>query len=282
MGNSTQVNNKKTISILGCGWYGLELAKTLVQQGHTVKGSSTTKEKLEILSAHQIQPFLINIQKDKEAHDAIFFQSDILFVCIPPKRNTAEQADFYDKIERIINAAKDHKVKQFIFISSTAVYGDVNSEVTELNLPLPETDSGRSMLKVEHLLKNQKAFTSTIIRFAGLVGPKRHPGRFFAEKKDIPNGKAPINLIHLDDCIGISLAIINNEAFGHTFNACAPDHPSKQEFYTTASLNAGLPLPVFKNELLNWKIVSSIHTPLLNYNFLVTDWINWFNKDNLR
>lgn len=281
MGSSAQVNNKKTISILGCGWYGLELARALVQRGYIVKGSSTTVEKLEVLSAFQIQPFLINIQKDKEDYDVSFFQSELLFVCIPPKRNTTEQAGFYDKIERIVNAAKLQKVRQFVFISSTAVYGDTNSEVTELDLPQPETDSGAAMLKVENLLKKQKAFTSTIIRFAGLVGPKRHPGRFFAEKKDVPNGKAPINLIHLDDCIGISLAIIENQAFGHTFNACAPDHPAKQEFYTAAAVNTQLTPPVFKNELTTWKIVSSIHSQLLNYNFMVTNWINWLNKDNL-
>jgi nucleoside-diphosphate-sugar epimerase len=281
MSNPTQENNKKTISILGCGWYGLELAKALVQEGHIVNGSSTTIEKLQVLSALKIQPFLIDIQKGKEEYDNAFFKCDILFVCIPPKRNTTEQVDFYAKIERIVNAAKLHHISQLIFISSTAVYGDTNSEVTELNIPKPETDSGKSMLKVEDLLKKQKAFTSTIIRFAGLVGPKRHPGRFFAEKKDVPNGKAPVNLIHLNDCIGISLAIVRKGAFGYTFNACAPDHPSKQEFYTAAAQNAQLTPPIFKDELLNWKTVSSTHIALLNYNFCVTNWINWFNKDNL-
>ena len=281
MTDPVQLYNKKVISILGCGWFGLQLAKALIKDGHTVKGSSTTIEKLEVLSALQIKPFLINIQKNEGEYDAAFFQSDILFVCIPPKRKTTEQADFYHKIERIVTAAKANKIKQFIFISSTAVYGDTNSEVTELNLPVPETDSGKSMLRVEDLLKKQKAFTSTIIRFAGLVGPKRHPGRFFSDKKDIPNGKAPINLIHLNDCIGISLAIIRNEVFGLTFNACVPDHPAKQEFYIAAALNAKLTPPTFRDELLNWKIVSSVHTQLLNYNFLVTNWIDCCEEDNL-
>lgn len=281
MSTFTQISNKKTISILGCGWYGLELAKSLVKHGYIVKGSSTTIEKLKLLSALQIQPFLINIQKHKAAYDAAFFQTDILFVCIPPKRNTPEQADFFDKIAQIVDAAKLHKVKQFIFISSTAVYGDTNSEVTELTMPVPETDSGKSILRAERLLKAQKTFTSTIIRFAGLVGPARHPGRFFSRKKDVPNGKAPINLIHLNDCIGISQAIIENEAFGQIFNACAPDHPCKQDFYTAAAISAQLIPPVFKDELLNWKIVSSIHSSLLKYNFLVTNWIDWCEEDNL-
>lgn len=279
--SNTSVLTKKTISILGCGWYGLELAKALIEQGYQVKGSSTTIEKLEILSNYQIQPFLVNIQKGEEQYDPSFFKSELLFVCIPPKRNAAEQADFFYKIERIINAAKNNHIKQLIFISSSAVYGDTNSELTELDTPYPETASGKAMLKVESLLKNQTDFTSTIIRFAGLVGPKRHPGRFFAGKENIPNGRAPINLIHLDDCIGLSLAILKNEAFGYTFNACAPHHPSKQDFYNLATKNIQLTPPIFIDELLNWKIVASLKTSILKYNYLVTNWIKWLEKDNL-
>lgn len=277
--HSTPIN-KKTISILGCGWFGLELAKALIQKGYIVKGSSTTADKLELLSSHHIQPFLVNIQKDEASYDDDFFKSDILFICIPPKRNTSEQSDFYNKIEQIVHTATTHHIKQLLFISSTAVYGDTNEEVTELSIPKPETESGKAMLKVEQLLKNQKNISSTVIRFGGLVGPNRNPGRFFAGKTAVPNGQAPINLIHLSDCIGLSLAIIENEAFGHTFNACAPDHPDKQQFYTAAAINAQLTPPVFIDELLNWKKVSTIHTKLLNYNYLVNNWINWLGKDN--
>jgi hypothetical protein len=33
---------KITISIAGCGWYGLNLAKELLKNDYTVKGSTTT------------------------------------------------------------------------------------------------------------------------------------------------------------------------------------------------------------------------------------------------
>ncbi|MFA4870497.1 MAG: NAD(P)H-binding protein [Pedobacter sp.] len=272
--------NKKTISILGCGWFGLELAKKLVQKGHIVKGSSTTMEKLPLLATYHIRPFLVDIKKDTAHYDPDFFKTDLLFICIPPKRNTSEQSDFYSKIEQIVNAAIKNQIKQVLFISSTAVYGDTNEEVTELSIPQPETASGKAMLRTEQLLHDQKEFTSTIIRFAGLVGPQRHPGRFFAGKTHVPNGKAPINLIHLNDCVGLSMAILENENFGYTFNACAPDHPSKQVFYTLATINAQLSPPLFVDELLSWKKVSTVHSHLLNYNYLVSDWINWLKDEN--
>ena len=38
------------ISILGCGWLGFPLAKSLVEKGFSVKGSTTSENKLSILS----------------------------------------------------------------------------------------------------------------------------------------------------------------------------------------------------------------------------------------
>ena len=45
------------------------------------------------------------------------------------------------------------------------------------------------------------------------------------------NADAPINYIHLKDCIGIINAIINKEKWGKTYSAVAPFHPSKIEYY---------------------------------------------------
>lgn len=272
-----QYNKPETISILGCGWYGLELAKALVSKGYKVQGSCTSPEKLQSLSARHIHPFLVNFQKDAETYDPLFFKTAILFICIPPKRAASQQSDYACKIQRIIRAAKLHGTANIIFISSTSVYGDSNTELNELYPPFPETESGKAILEAEGLLQKEKAFKVTIIRFAGLIGPGREPGRFFSGKTNIPNGKAPVNLIHLKDCVAFSLNLIARNAYGHIFNACSPHHPAKQEFYTIASQKANLTLPVFKDELLKWKVVSSIHFPLLNYTYQVTNWLSWLN-----
>lgn len=280
MVQSTPLVKFQTISILGCGWFGLELAKTLVAKGYAVKGSTTTPEKLEILSSHQIQAFLISFEEKKAQYDPLFFQSDVLFICIPPKRSQGQQATYQHKIQRICAAAKLHGASNLIFISSTSVYGDHNEEVTESTFPNPETASGKAILASENFIKAQKDFNCTILRFAGLVGAGRHPGKFFAGKAALPNGQAPINLIHLADCIGISLQVLEQNMFGHTINACSPDHPTKQDFYAAAAIHAGLPVPEFKNELTKWKIISSIHAPLLNYTYQVGNWQQRFNPNN--
>ena len=248
-------NNRTTISILGCGWYGLALAKVLLANDYHVKGSTTTPEKIILLQNEGIQPYLMNFENSSEKSNDNFFDTDLLFICIPPKRSSGEQASFPVKIEKIANMAANNKVKDIVFISSTSVYGDHNKNITEIDQPQPDTASGLSVLAAENLLLKNKLFTTTIIRFAGLVGPGRDPGRFFAGKQNVPNGLAPVNLIHLNDCIQMSLQIVQKKAFGQIYNACCPDHPTKQEFYTKAASRSSLPLPSFLNEIKTWKII---------------------------
>jgi nucleoside-diphosphate-sugar epimerase len=262
------LNNE--ISILGCGWYGLALGKKLAASGYTVKGSTTSPEKCILIAEVSIIPYIVSFQETEENFDPGFFDSKTLIICIPPKRSTAEQHTFVAKIKRIANAAANSRIANVIFVSSTSVYGDLNAEVDENSYPIPDTDSGKAILAAESLLKGYSDFSTTIIRFGGLIGPNRNPGRFFAGKSDIPNGQAPVNLIHLSDCIGITLKILERSAFGNTFNACSPDHPSRAVFYKLAAKSSGLETPEFKDELLNWKQVNSFMlNEKLDYDFEV-------------
>ena len=259
----------KNISILGCGWFGLALAKELIKSGDQVKGSTTTPEKLSLLAEEGIQPFLVNFSADQMVTDLEFFDADVLFICIPPKRNSPELNDYAQKIASILSVAKN-KVSNIILISSTSVYGDGNQIINEMSETKPDTDSGKVVLAAEELLKKEMPDHFTIIRFAGLIGPDRNPGRFFAGKTNIPNGLAPVNLIHQTDAVGIAMAIIEKQACGRIYNACSPDHPSRKEFYTTAAKNTGLVVPEFISEKKDWKVVESVNVPkYLNYEFQV-------------
>ncbi|MEJ6978959.1 SDR family oxidoreductase [Pedobacter sp. P351] len=246
-----------TISILGCGWYGFALAENLVKAGYTVKGSSTSIDKFKKLEDEGIKPYQVKFESDSESYQDDFFKSDLLIISIPPKRSSGEAGLYPSKIQRIKAAIQKAGVKQVLFISSTGVYGDHNQEVDEDTEPKPDSESGKAILSAEKILKDQKDFAVTILRFGGLIGPGRDPARFFAGKKNIPNGKAPVNLIHLKDCIGVSNAIIQRKAFGYTFNACADTHPEKMKFYTLTAQKSRLEIPEFIEELNEWKIVTS-------------------------
>ncbi len=259
-----------TVSILGCGWYGLELAKALVNKWVKVKGSTTSADKLPLFAAAGIEPYLIDLSPDNEVTDPNFFECDVLWISIPPKARTGNGSEYLAKMERLITLITTCQIKQVVLISSTGVYGDSNTEVTEADAPNPDSEAGKVLLAAEELLKQQPDFTTTIIRFGGLIGPGRDPGRFFAGKTDVPNGEAPVNLIHLTDCIGISNAILDRQAFGNTYNAVSPSHPTRANFYTQAAVASGLEPPHFIEEKENWKIVSSVNVvDLLGYEYQV-------------
>ncbi|WP_407427721.1 SDR family oxidoreductase [Arcticibacter sp.] len=260
------MTKRYTVSILGCGWFGYPLAKQLVDAGHQVKGSTTTTGKLADIRSAGIEAHLFSLDQDGDAGD--FFQSEILILGIPPKLRTGSGDDYAGKIRRLTELLRGTPVKQVIFISSTSVFSETNSVLTEKDVPSPETSSGRAILAAESCLQDCSFFQTTVIRFSGLIGPGRDPGRFFAGKTDIPNGQAPVNLIHLDDCLRITTAILERRAFGHIFHAVTPQHPQKQVFYSKASQASGYKVPDFVDELISWKIIESVNVPkLLNYEF---------------
>lgn len=250
----------KQISILGCGWLGLPLAKQLIQNGFLVKGSTTSVYKLQLLESAGIIPYQIELSSEEiEGPIADFLdKSEILIIDIPPKLRGIEKDNFVAKIQLLLPAIEKSSGLKVVFVSSTSVYADTNKILTEDSITFPETESGRQLLTSELLLKNSASFKTTVVRFGGLIGENRHPIRFLAGKKNIENPDAPINLIHLKDCIGIIVSIIEKDCWEETFNAVTPFHPSRKEYYTEKAFEMNLDLPEFNvDSISSGKTISS-------------------------
>jgi nucleoside-diphosphate-sugar epimerase len=259
------------ISILGCGWLGLPLAKALIENGFSVNGSTTSNEKLSVLENLGIQSFLIALESNNVSGNMeTFLQgSKTLIIDIPPKLRGNSKEDFVGKIETIIPFIEKSTIENVLFISSTSVYGDDNSSVTEETKPNPDTESGRQLVLAEQLLQSNSNFKVTILRFGGLIGEDRHPIRFLAGRQNIENPEAPINLIHQDDCIGIILEILRQNSWNETFNAVSPFHPSRKEYYTQKALDLNLVPPEFnyENPTFGKTLLSSKVENVLGYTF---------------
>jgi len=260
------------ISILGCGWLGFPLSKALLQNGFSVNGSTTSVDKLVILENSGIQPFQITLSADKTTgnFDNFLENSKILIIDVPPKLRGSEKENFVAKIKNTIPFLEKSTIENVIFVSSTSVYGESDSVVTEKTEANPETESGKQLLETEQLLQNNPNFKTTILRFGGLIGEDRHPIKFLAGKINLETPNAPINLIHQDDCIGIILEIIKQNFWNQTLNAVTPFHPSRKEYYTQKAIDLNLELPEFNDETAtSGKTISSIKIEtLLNYTFV--------------
>ena len=264
----------KQISILGCGWLGMPLAKSLLEKGFSVNGSTTSLEKISAIESNGIQPFQIELSETeiKGEIDTFLKNSEILIIDIPPKLRSVLSENFVKKIQNLIPFIEKVKIKKVIFISSTSVYSDASStalRVTESTKPNPETESGKQLLATEILLQSNENFKTTVVRFGGLIGDDRHPIHFLAGRKNIENPEAPINLIHQKDCIGIIEAIIKQECWNETFNAVASFHPTRTAYYTQKAIELGLLLPEFVNsKIAVGKIVLSDKVKkVLDYHF---------------
>ncbi|MDP3434218.1 MAG: SDR family NAD(P)-dependent oxidoreductase [Bacteroidota bacterium] len=269
----------KTISILGCGWLGVPLANHFLEKGSTVKGSVTSEEKFGLLKDEGILPFRL-VLSDTEVilDDPDFFNCYVLIISIPPRRIEGIEQVFPSQIRRLIPFILKSGIQKVIFISSTSVYPDQNQLANEKDNSVPDKASGRALVEAENLLREQTGFKTTILRFGGLIGADRNPARFLL-KSTQPIANAPVNLIHQDDCIGIISAIIKQELWGETLNACCPEHPMKKDFYEKAATKSGLPVPVISEELVAFKTIdSSKLIRLLNYQFIYSSPMDYLDS----
>ena len=235
------------IGVLGCGWLGYPLAKDLIKQGFKVKGSTTNKEKIKSLEKENIEPYLIEIGENKNAKslDSFLEKLDILILNIPPKLRSNIKSNYFEKIRFIKNSKYFDKIKYIVFVSSTSVYGSKQGKINSKTNPIPDTINGIEILKTEELLKTKK---NTIVRFGGLIGEDRNPLSYLLKKNEVLNPNAPINYIHLEDCIGIIISIIEKNMWGKTYLGVTPYHPTKKEYYDKLCKIRGVKNLIFSKE----------------------------------
>lgn len=236
----------RKIAIAGMGWLGVPLAQHFKILGFPIKGSVTKPKKAAALQKNGYEMYAVTISEEGVHGDVKGFLKDVtdLIIMIPPglRRNTG--SDYVLKMTHFLTEIEAASVPNCVFISSTSVYGDLQNNVTEKDVPQPENEAGRQLFQVEQLFFTSSCKT-TIVRFGGLFGGNRQPARYLAGRKNLQGANAPVNLIHRNDCVGILSRIIQEQAYGHIFNAVHPNHPLKKEYYTHKTAQLGLSTPKF-------------------------------------
>jgi len=212
------------VSILGCGWFGEPLGKAIKTQGHEVHGSTRSLDKKNELEKYDFSIEILNYPK-LPSKDLL--SSDFIILNIPPRE---EHLSWF-------KSWPWEKRSKIIFISST---------------------SGRDiLLEQEEWIKS--FFPNwLILRFGGLVGPKRNPGRFLAGRKDLPGKLWPVNLIHLVDAIGFTMKAMELNLKHEVIHVVSDEAHNREEFYTNASELLSLEKPYFdQNDLSNREKISN-------------------------
>ena len=216
------------------------------------------------LSSIKVEPFIVDIER-LPSNFQTFLQANILIINIPLKS--------IDGFIGLLKEIENSEVEKLLFVSSTSVYENTNKTISE-------SDGAESILNplltIENLFRNSSKIKTTIVRFGGLIGYSRNPGKFFSNGRLVHNPDSNVNLIHRDDCIGIISQIVEQEVWDEIFNCCADTHPTKRKFYTQAAKSTGFPVPNFEDSgSASFKIISNQKVKqYLNYKFLHDDLMN--------
>lgn len=214
----------KHIGVIGSGWLAQAMARAW-QKRYQVTLTSLNPEKQQKLNAQGLNCEIHNLGEPLP----FLTEIDALIIATTSKDLSVHQL--------LLNQLQSHRDLPLLFTSSTSVYPNDGRKHAE-DSPRIKTD--HPLYAIEQGLQQHPK--TTIIRCGGLIGPGRHPGRFF-QNKAISSPDAPVNLLPLEDAIGIFSHVIEQQLTGTTLNACHSEHPPKGQYYPKMAQAIGLPAP---------------------------------------
>lgn len=250
------IENK--VGIVGLGWLGEALYHQLDSSGITAFGTRTSRGAVHNMRENGVNAFCLNMNP-KAADDSwkSWFVADALVINIPPGRKDPDATKIYpEKISQLLTMASQQQIKRVLFVSSTSVFGGAQGVVNDDTPLQPNTASGEVLVECEKRVIEAYGENAAVVRYGGLYGPGRHPGRFFAGRKNVKNGDAPVNFIHQSDAVGVILHLLKQSTWGIQINACAPAHPPRNEFYSAAAKDFKSEPPTFVSGGANHKKIS--------------------------
>jgi nucleoside-diphosphate-sugar epimerase len=131
----------------------------------------------------------------------------------------------------LCEASKKHKVKKFVYISSSMVYGDFTDDVTEDYNCKPQGQYGIMKLSGEHIVKDysrRNCFSHTIIRPSAVYGPLDVEDRVIAKfmltamrggTLNVNGANETLDFTYVDDAAdGIVAAALSDNTENKTYN----------------------------------------------------------------
>src|SRR3989339_1217378 len=225
------------------GFLGNYVAKRLFERGVQIR--SLIRNTSNILHLKDFQEKITFVQGDLTDKEVLkkFVQSADVVIHMAYERNGASfhevankdikrfvEANLLGSIE-LLSAARQAGIKQFIFISSCAVYGRIfpNIKLDELHPLMPDSNYGAYKASVEafcHAYYLSKTFDTTIFRPVGIYGINPHLAHsaWYNIIKDIKHGcnvevSEGGKIVNVEDVVqAIDLAIGNKDAAGKIYN----------------------------------------------------------------
>ncbi len=236
--------------IVGCGYVGQRLAQRLAPQRRVV-ALVRSSDTAGTLVAAGIETLRIDLDEPSAPADATVLEAirsithggSIAWLAPPP-----DIGDGDPRLRRFLAWLGDVRPQRFVYMSTTAVYGDsAGASVTETAPLSPGTGRGRRRVAAERCATDwcaARGVRSVILRVPGIYGPGRLPLERLRRGEPAlrPEDAGPGNRIHVDDLVSVCCAALERDVCG-PFNVGDGDHSSTTQWLQCTAELAGLPLP---------------------------------------
>ena len=231
--------------IIGCGYLGRRVARRWIAQGDTVFALTRSADRARAFRESGIEP-LVGDVTDAASLAGLPEVETVLYAVGLDRGAGKSQRDVYvGGLDNVLSRITG-KIRRFLHISSTSVYGQNAGEwVDESSECRPESDNGKVCLEAEQLL-GSRVPEANILRLAGIYGPGRLIARIATIRAGVTlegNPDAWLNLIHVDDAVIAILACERHGTPGATCLVCDDQPIRRAEYYQFLASLIGAPPP---------------------------------------
>jgi len=194
------------ILIAGLGDLGAGLAEQLIANGHRISAIRRGAQ----------APAGVELYSQDLTEGAAMLPPDsvdLLVIIMTPSEYSEEgylQAYVRAPLTLLEALGRQQPLPPVVFVSSSAVFGDVDGVVDELTPPRPSRYNGKVLLAAEEEISTRSL--STVVRFTGIYGPGRYrqidkAARLARGEESLPTPQWT-NRIHRDDCVGLLHSVV--------------------------------------------------------------------------
>ncbi len=261
-----------SLLVAGCGYLGLRVCREATSMGWKVWGLRRNPEAAGLIremGGEAIIADLTDLRTLTGLPPVSYAVS-----CQGAGRGADYRLTYLEGTKNLVAALEKQPPRQFLWISSTRVYGQTNGEwVDEATDPKPFSDEGRILLESEKAALSAP-FPSLVLRSAGIYGPGRDRTKLL--KGDSVDLGGWANQIHVDDLAGLILLLLEKGRSGEVYLGVDDRPVLKSEFYPWLARQTGVPLPPAGPAGSGTKRISNGKVKALGYVFKYPDYLSGF------
>ena len=234
--------------IFGCGYLGRCVARRWLAEGERVVAVTRTTEHATALAGEGLEPLVADVTQPDSLTSLPVADTVLYAIGYEPGGGTSRRHVAIDGLRAVLDALPS-ATGRILYISSTAVYGNVDGEWVDEQTPCrPDHENGQLVLEAENVLRaHPLGARAVVLRLAGLYGPGRLP-----KIHDLVAGRplsvlpeAVVNLIHVEDAASVILATERKAQPPSTYVVADGQPVLRRDFYRYLGQLLHAPTPLF-------------------------------------